>query len=118
MTRLPLGFSKTFHCQKRPTTVSKETYYSVTRDLCKIGCVRNAERTVSKETYYSVKRDLLHKRPMQDRLRTKCHGQVIAIIYFIIAIIYLRTKFLMGDDQVISINLYLLLLLFICVRSS
>ncbi len=22
---LPLGFSKTFHCQKRPTTVSKET---------------------------------------------------------------------------------------------
>ena len=39
-------------CQKRPTTVSKETYYSV------------------KETYYSVKRDLLQcqKRP------TTCAG--------------------------------------------
>jgi len=35
-------------CQKRPSTVSKETYYSVKRDLL-----------VSKETYYRVKRDLL-----------------------------------------------------------
>jgi len=41
------------HCQKRPTTVSKETYYSVKRDLLKRPTI------VSKETYYSVKRDLL-----------------------------------------------------------
>jgi hypothetical protein len=49
-------------CQKRPTTVSKETYYSVKRDL--LHCQKRPT-TVSKETYYSVKRDLLHcqKRP-------------------------------------------------------
>jgi len=42
--------------------VSKETYYSVKRDL--IQCQKRPT-TVSKETYYSVKRDLLQcqKRP-------------------------------------------------------
>jgi hypothetical protein len=40
-------------CQKRPTTVSKETYYSVKRDL--LQCQKRPT-TVSKETYYSVKR--------------------------------------------------------------
>jgi hypothetical protein len=34
-------------CQKRPTTVSKETYYRASKCL-----------SVSKETYHSVKRDL------------------------------------------------------------
>jgi len=57
-------------CQKRPTTVSKATYYSVKRDL--LQCVKRdlqqcqkRPTTVSKETYYSVKRDLLQcqKRP-------------------------------------------------------
>jgi ribosomal protein S27AE len=43
-------------CQKRPITVSKETYYSVKRDL--LQCQKRPI-TVSKETYYSVKRDLL-----------------------------------------------------------
>jgi hypothetical protein len=49
-------------CQKRPSTVSKETYYSVKRDL--VQC-QKIPSTVSKETYYSVKRDLLQcqKRP-------------------------------------------------------
>ena len=49
-------------CQKRPPTVSKETYYSVKRDL--LQCQKRPT-TVSKETYYSVKRDLLQcqKRP-------------------------------------------------------
>jgi len=42
--------------QNRPTTVSKETYYSVKRDL--LQCQKRPT-TVSKETYYSVKRDLL-----------------------------------------------------------
>ena len=41
--------------QKRPTTVSKETYYSVKRDL--LQCQKRPT-IVSKETYYSVKRDL------------------------------------------------------------
>jgi hypothetical protein len=41
--------------QKRPTTVSKETYYSVKRDL--LQCQKRPT-TVSTETYYSVKRDL------------------------------------------------------------
>jgi len=41
----------------RPTTVSKETYYSVKRDL--LQCQKRPTK-VSKETYYSVKRDLLH----------------------------------------------------------
>ena len=46
----------------RTTPVSKETYYSVKRDL--LQCQKRPT-TVSKETYYSVKRDLLHcqKRP-------------------------------------------------------
>ena len=39
-----------------PTTVSKETYYSVKRDL--LQCQKRPT-TMSKETYYSVKRDLL-----------------------------------------------------------
>ena len=49
-------------CQKRPTTVSKETYYSVKRDL--LQC-QQRPTTVSKEINYSVKRDLLQcqKRP-------------------------------------------------------
>jgi len=48
-------------CQKRPTTVSKETYYSVKRDLLQRDILQCQKRptTVSKETYYSVKRDLL-----------------------------------------------------------
>jgi len=41
-----------------PTTVSKETYYSVKRDL--LQCQKRPT-TASKETYYSVKRDLLQK---------------------------------------------------------
>jgi hypothetical protein len=59
-------------CQKRPTTVSKETYYrsvvidgvdslhhySVKRDLLQ---GQKRPTTVSKETYYSVKRDLLQE---------------------------------------------------------
>ena len=50
-------------CQKRPITVSKETYYSVKRDLLK--CQRRPI-TMSKETYYSVKGELLQcqKRPI------------------------------------------------------
>jgi hypothetical protein len=46
--------------QKRPTTVSKETCYSVKRDLQdEVACF------LWKEAYYSVKRDLLQrqKRP-------------------------------------------------------
>jgi hypothetical protein len=38
-------------CQKRPLTVSKETSYSVKRDL--LQCQKRP-LTVSKETYYSV----------------------------------------------------------------
>jgi len=38
-------------CPKRPATVSKETYYSVKRDL--LQCQKRPT-TVSKETYYSV----------------------------------------------------------------
>jgi hypothetical protein len=41
--------------------VSKETYYSVKRDLHRsvvTDAGRQAKTTVSKETYYSVKRDL------------------------------------------------------------
>jgi hypothetical protein len=47
------------HSQK---SVSKETYYSVKRDL--LQCQKRPT-TVSKETYYSVKRDLIQcqKRP-------------------------------------------------------
>jgi hypothetical protein len=41
-------------CQKRPTTVSKETYYSVKRDL--LQCQKRPT-TVSKETYYSVEKE-------------------------------------------------------------
>ena len=37
-------------CQKRPTTVSKETYYSGKRDLLQW---QKRPTTVSKETYYS-----------------------------------------------------------------
>jgi hypothetical protein len=37
--------------------VSKETYYSVKRDL--LQCQKRPT-TVSKETYYSIKRDLLY----------------------------------------------------------
>ena len=55
-------------CQKRPTTVSKETYYSVKRDL--LQCQKRPTTWTSTmvgrlETYYSVKRDLLQcqKRP-------------------------------------------------------
>jgi hypothetical protein len=50
-------------CQKRPITVSKESYYSVKRDL--LQCQKRPT-TVSKETYYSVKRELLQcqKRPI------------------------------------------------------
>jgi hypothetical protein len=50
-------------CQKRPITVSKDTYYSVKRHL--LQCQKRPI-TVSKETYYSVKRDLLQcqKRPI------------------------------------------------------
>jgi hypothetical protein len=50
-------------CQKRPITVSKETYYSVKRDL--LQCQKRPI-IVSKEAYYSVKRDLLQcqKRPI------------------------------------------------------
>ena len=40
----------------RSTTVSKETYNSVKRDLQQC---QKSPTTVSKETYYSVKRDLL-----------------------------------------------------------
>ena len=48
--------ARSSECPKRPTTVSKETYYSVKRDL--LQCQKRPT-TVSKETYYSVKRDLL-----------------------------------------------------------
>jgi hypothetical protein len=50
------------YCQKRPTTLSKETYYTVKRDL--LHCQKRPT-ILSKETYYTVKRDLLHcqKRP-------------------------------------------------------
>ena len=41
-------------CQKRPITVSKETYYRVKRDL--LQCQKRPI-TVSKETYYNVKRN-------------------------------------------------------------
>ena len=49
-------------CQKRPSTVSKETCYSVKRDL--LHCQKRPI-TESKETYYRVKRDILQsqKRP-------------------------------------------------------
>jgi len=50
--------------------VSKETYYSVKRDLLhasvaygSLRAIKQCQKrptTVSKETYYSVKRDLLH----------------------------------------------------------
>jgi len=43
---------------KRDLLVSKETYYSVKRDL--LQCQKRPT-TVSKETCYSVKRDLLQK---------------------------------------------------------
>ena len=50
-------------CQKRSTKASKETYYSVKRDLleCQKDLLQRQKRStiVSKETYYSVKRDLL-----------------------------------------------------------
>ena len=39
-------------CQKRPITLSKETYYSVKRDL--LQCQKRPI-TVSKETYYKVR---------------------------------------------------------------
>ena len=55
-------------CQKRPTTVSKETYYSVKRDL--LQCQKRPTK-VSKETYYSVKRDLLTCRTKADSARAK-----------------------------------------------
>jgi hypothetical protein len=50
-------------CQKRPISVSKETYVSVKRDLCQC---QKRPMSVSKETYVSVKRDLYQcqKRPM------------------------------------------------------
>ena len=51
-------------CQKRPTTVSKENYYSVKRDLPQC---QKRPTTVSKETYYSVKRDLLQCQKRQRR---------------------------------------------------
>jgi len=58
-----------YQCQKRPTTVSKETYYSVKRDL--LQCQKRPT-TVSKETYCSVKRDLLQcqKRPTTESKET------------------------------------------------
>jgi hypothetical protein len=51
------------HCQKRPITVSQETYYRVKRDILQS---QKRPSTVSKETLYSVKRDLLQcqKRPV------------------------------------------------------
>ena len=52
-----------YQCQKRPTTVSKETYISVKRDLYQC---QKRPISVSKETYISVKRDLYQcqKRPI------------------------------------------------------
>jgi hypothetical protein len=47
-------------CQKRPSTVSKEAYFSVKRDL--LQCQKRVI-TVSKETCYSVKRDVLQVCP-------------------------------------------------------
>jgi hypothetical protein len=44
-------------CQKRPISF-KETYYSVKREL--LQCQKRPI-TASKETYYSVKRDLLQR---------------------------------------------------------
>ena len=53
-----------WQCQKRPSIASKETYYSVKRDLHR-NQRKRLQAMVSKETYYSVKRDLLqcHTRP-------------------------------------------------------
>jgi hypothetical protein len=80
--RAPL--SSLLQCQKRPIIVSKETYYSVKRDILQcqkrpitvkrdllsvkrdlLQCQKRPI-TMSKETYYSVKRDILQcqKRPI------------------------------------------------------
>jgi hypothetical protein len=65
LTHAALGVKRDLlQCQKRPATVSKETYYHI--DTCGVRRLRVAyPTTVSKETYYSVKRDLLQcqKRP-------------------------------------------------------
>ena len=52
----------TYQFDKGPTTMSKETYYNVKRDL--LQCQKRPT-TMSKETYYNFKRDLLQcqKRP-------------------------------------------------------
>jgi hypothetical protein len=59
-------------CQKRPNIEAKETketYYSVKRDL--LQCQKRPT-TVSKETYYSVKRDLIiSKRDKRDLILSK-----------------------------------------------
>jgi hypothetical protein len=46
-------------CQKRPTTVSKETYYSVKRDLLPRGLCTSLNHALSGEPLSDVKRDLL-----------------------------------------------------------
>ena len=51
---------------KRDLLQSKETYYSVKRDL--LQC-QKGPTTVSKETYYNVKRDLLQYRHTRRRTR-------------------------------------------------
>jgi len=53
-------------CQKRPTTVSKETYYSVKRDLPQC---QKRPTTVSKKACCSVKRDLLQMTLMEQLRR-------------------------------------------------
>ena len=60
--------NETFYSVKRDLSVSKETYFSVNRDL--LQCQKRPI-TVSKETYYSVKRDLIQcqKRPAHEAHR-------------------------------------------------
>jgi hypothetical protein len=61
--------------------VSKETYYSVKRDLTYTYIYEHRLRdglstTVSKETYYSVKRDLTYTCIYEHRLRDSLSGSI------------------------------------------
>ena len=68
-TEPPLRFGKTFHCQKRPTTESKETYMSKEASLGKMRVVSMIQvrdaMIQSQKRPTTVKRDLLQsqKRP-------------------------------------------------------
>jgi hypothetical protein len=73
--------------------VSKETYYSVKRDLTQC---QKRPTTVSKETYYSAKRDLLQ---CQKRPTTVSKETCLASFFFIVLAPFSASFCIVGDSK-------------------